>query len=151
MIIKSTISKTRYKTEVERFVGDNPLPPEEWPTLIEPSTLFPVATTDPDPESTIVQANGIWTTPTATVTFVMMAAEVQISPTPPASGYQIIKQVPGVDESFEDLGLRDVYAGFFGYFVPSDVGKYVPYIMKFTDEYGREEIVKTDVGIITAA
>lgn len=148
MSVKSNIIKNRLISEAAQLVSNIPLPPENWPTLIEPSNVDPVVTPDPDPESTLVQSNASWTAPTSTVTFVLMMAEVQVSSTPPVGGYQIIKQVPGVNQSYNDLGLRDVYASFFGYFVLSDAGKYVPYIMKFVDEYGREIIVKNSTAEI---
>lgn len=148
--MKSNILKVRRKSEITEASSDAP-PPASWPSLIEPAELDPVVTTDPDPDSTIVQATASWTTPTATVTLVFMAADVQDSATAPDSGYEIIKEVPGVDETFEDLGLGSVYAGLFGFFIPSDAGRYVPYRIKFVDEYAREQIVKTDVGIIVSS
>lgn len=153
MSTKSNIVTHRRKSDIYSVSVDNPpLPPEEWPDLIEPSLVIPLATTDPDPDSTIVQLGALWSTPPAPVTFVTMAAAVQVSPTPPVNEgvYNVIKEVGGSEEMVEDLGLGLVYSSLFGFFTPSDVGKYVPYIMKFIDEYDREHIVKTDVGLITA-
>lgn len=153
MSTRSNILTRRRKSDIYSVAVDSPpLPPEEWPDLIEPSLVIPLVTTDPDPDSTIINAGATWSTPPSTVTLVLMAAQVQVSATAPAdqSLYQVIKEVPGVDETFEDLALALVYAPLFGYFTyPNDLGRYVPYIFKFVDEYDREHIVKTDVGLIT--
>lgn len=146
--MKSNILKVMRKSEIVEASED---PTASWPSLIGLAELFPVVTTDPGQDSTIVQATASWTTPTSAVTLVFMAGAVQDSATAPDSGYEIIKEVPGVDETFEDLGLGSVYSGFFGFFVPGDAGRYVPYRIKFVDEYDREQIVKTDVGIIVSS
>ncbi len=154
MSTKSNILTSRRKSDV--YPLEITLPPEEWPTLLDtPEAFFVPAFLDesePIEDQTIISSGASWTAPTSTVTFVLMAADVQDNetPAPDDSQFQIINEVDGIDGSFvsEDLGL--VYKDLFGPFVLSDLGKYVPYIMKFVDQYNRESVVKSGSSVIIA-
>lgn len=133
-------------------VYNPPIPEESWPTL-ESSDFSAVISIEIGEDLTIIGSDASWSEPTLTVNFILLAAPVQEdqSPMPSEESFEIIKQVPGDELSFEDLGLGDTYVSFFGEFSITDVGRYVPYMMKFTDEYGREVVVSSDVSIIVQA
>ncbi len=133
--------------------GDNPpIPEESWPTL-ESSDFSAVISVEVGEDLTLIGSAASWSEPTLTVNFILLAAPVQDdqSPMPSEESFEIIKQVPGDELSFEDLALGDTYVSFFGQFSTTDVGRYVPYMMKFTDEYGREVVVSSDASIIIPA
>lgn len=151
MSVKSNILKQRLKSDSGQFVSTTPLPPEEWPTLTD-SQMYAliVDEIEPLPDLSVIGVSASWTHPTTQVTFVLMMAAAQDNPTPLPEDYETILQVNGNLDGFGETQVTNTYVSFFGEFTLSDLGRYVPYIIKFTDQYGREDVVENSVTQIIA-